>query len=51
MATFVRYYLSSLSTDAAQFAHAARAHWQIENQLHWSLDIAFREDANRTRTD
>lgn len=49
--TFVRYYLSSLPADAQQFAHAARAHWQIENQLHWSLDVTFREDANRTRTD
>lgn len=49
--TFVRYYLSSLPADAHQFAHAARAHWQIENQLHWSLDVTFHEDANRTRTD
>ena len=49
--TFVRYYLSSLPADAHQFAQAARAHWQIENQLHWSLDVTFHEDANRTRTD
>ena len=49
--TFVRYYLSSLPADAAQFAHAARAHWLIENQLHWSLDVSFREDDNRTRSD
>lgn len=49
--SFVRYYLSSLPADAVQFAHAARAHWQIENQLHWSLDVTFHEDANRTRTD
>ncbi|MCX6050261.1 MAG: ISAs1 family transposase [Chloroflexi bacterium] len=49
--TFVRYYLASLPADAAKFAHAARAHWQIENQLHWSLDVTFHEDANRTRTD
>lgn len=48
---FVHYYLSSLPADAHQFAHAARAHWQIENQLHWSLDVTFHEDANRTRTD
>lgn len=49
--TFVRYYLSSLPADAHQLAHAARAHWQIENQLHWSLDVTFHEDDNRTRTD
>lgn len=48
---FVRYYLSSLPPDVHQFAHAARAHWLIENQLHWSLDVTFHEDANRTRTD
>lgn len=49
--TFVRYYLSSLPADAHHFAQAARAHWLIENQLHWSLDVTFHEDANRTRTD
>jgi len=49
--TFVRYYLSSLPANATQFAHAARAHWLIENQLHWSLDVSFHEDDNRTRTD
>jgi len=49
--TCVRYYLSSLPADAARFAHAARSHWKIENQLHWSLDVSFHEDANRTRTD
>jgi predicted transposase YbfD/YdcC len=49
--TFVRYYLSSLPADAARFAYAARSHWKIENQLHWSLDVSFHEDANRTRTD
>jgi predicted transposase YbfD/YdcC len=51
VATCVRYYLSSLPADAKPFAHAARAHWLIENQLHWSLDVSFREDDNRTRTD
>jgi len=49
--TFVRYYLTSLPADAARFAQAARSHWKIENQRHWSLDVAFHEDANRTRTD
>lgn len=51
MARFVRYYLSSLPADVHQFAHTARAHWFIENQPHWSLDVTFRDDANRTRTD
>ena len=44
-----RYYLLSLDNDAKQFAHAARGHWGIENTLHWSLDVTFREDDSRIR--
>ena len=43
-----RYYITSL-TDVEQFAHAVRKHWSIENQLHWCLDVIFREDAGRAR--
>jgi predicted transposase YbfD/YdcC len=43
-----RYYLTSLG-DAATFGRAVRAHWGIENGLHWVLDIAFREDESRAR--
>jgi predicted transposase YbfD/YdcC len=46
----MRYYLCSVGT-VAEFREAARGHWSIENELHWVLDIAFREDLNRTRTD
>jgi predicted transposase YbfD/YdcC len=46
-----RYFISSLPPDATQLLAAVRAHWQIENRLHWVLDIAFREDANRSRKD
>lgn len=44
-----RYYLSSLKADAQEFARAVREHWGIENQLHWSLDVSFREDQCRVR--
>jgi predicted transposase YbfD/YdcC len=46
----VRYYLSSLPADARAIAEAVRAHWGIENRLHWTLDVAFGEDACRVRT-
>jgi predicted transposase YbfD/YdcC len=44
-------YLSSLAPEAQQFSAATRQHWGIENRLHWSLDVAFREDDNRVRKD
>jgi predicted transposase YbfD/YdcC len=46
-----RYFLSSLSVDAPSFARYIRAHWGIENQLHWCLDVVFNEDTSRIRTD
>lgn len=48
--TETRYYLCSVGS-LSEFVEAARGHWSIENSLHWVLDIAFREDQNRTRTD
>jgi predicted transposase YbfD/YdcC len=36
-------------TDAQDFANAARSHWEIENSLHWVLDVTFREDGCRVR--
>ena len=44
-----RYYIASIGNEAVRFAHAVRGHWGIENQLHWSLDVAFNEDACRVR--
>lgn len=43
-----RYYLTSLS-DIDSFAHAVRAHWGIENNLHWHLDVTLEEDSSRVR--
>ena len=45
-----RYFITSL-TDIEEFARAVRAHWRIENSLHWCLDAVFREDYCRTRKD
>ena len=46
-----RYFISSLAAPAKQILKSKRTHWTIENQLHWVLDIAFREDASRVRKD
>lgn len=47
----VSYYLLSFDDNVQQFARSVRSHWQIENSLHWSLDMAFREDDSRIRKD
>jgi predicted transposase YbfD/YdcC len=45
-----RYFISSLlAAEAKTFAKLIRGHWQIENNLHWSLDLSFNEDACRIR--
>jgi predicted transposase YbfD/YdcC len=44
-----RYYVSSLRRNGKQFANAVRNHWAIENTLHWSLDMTYREDESRVR--
>ena len=45
-----RYYLCSAPLSAKAFAHAVRAHWGIENRLHWVMDVVFHDDLMRLRT-
>ena len=46
-----RYYISSRDLSADQLARAVRAHWGIENRLHWVLDVSFGEDGKTARKD
>lgn len=45
----VRYYILSKYVAGKRFAEAVRSHWSIENNLHWQLDVTFREDDLRIR--
>jgi len=45
-----RFYISSLPADALRLAQAVRAHWAVENSLHWCMDVAFADDQMRART-
>lgn len=46
-----RFYISSRDTNAKFFNEAVRKHWQVENSLHWTLDVTMNEDASRIRTE
>ncbi len=45
-----RYYISSFAPDAEKFMRAVRSHWEVENRLHWCLDVQFGDDYARART-
>lgn len=45
-----RYYITDVKRSAKTILKAVRSHWQVENRLHWVLDISFREDESRVRS-
>ena len=45
-----RFYLTSLIWLAHQIRLVIRSHWAIENSLHWVMDMIFRDDECRVRT-
>ncbi len=47
----IRYYFSSIDLPVEELAKIIRKHWQIENNLHWILDMYFYEDLSRNRKD
>jgi predicted transposase YbfD/YdcC len=44
-----RYFITSANLDAERAARAVRGHWMVENALHWTLDVIFRDDQSRLR--
>jgi len=47
----VRFYISSLPSNAERILYIVRKHWSIENECHWVLDVALNEDHSRVRKD
>lgn len=45
-----RFYISSVTADAARINRAVRQHWRVENSLHWCMDVVFGDDQMRART-
>jgi predicted transposase YbfD/YdcC len=49
--SMTRYFITTLAPEAKTIGQAVRAHWSIENGLHWQLDVSYGEDASRKRKD
>ncbi|NPD47782.1 ISAs1 family transposase [Lentimicrobium sp. S6] len=45
----IRYYITSKNDVAKNYQNYICSHWGVENKLHWTLDVAFSEDASRKR--
>jgi predicted transposase YbfD/YdcC len=46
----IRFFISSVKSGATRMMQLIRNHWEVENKLHWSLDVSFNEDNSRVRT-
>ena len=46
-----RFYITSLTLPADRIGAMVRDHWAVENSLHWVMDMVFRDDECRLRTD
>jgi len=46
-----RFYITSSNLDAQALGPMIRSHWAIENSLHWVMDMTFRDDECRIRTE
>ena len=44
-----KYYISNVKLSAKEFGKITKKHWQIENNLHWVLDVYFKEDLSTAK--
>ena len=49
--TETRYYILDQEMTSEEMSHIVRGHWEIENSLHWVLDVHFREDACKIKAE